>query len=74
MINRLYDMPLRFGYWLLLPFICVYYIFTEKKQCKTSFLVGWCGLQIQVYPDNLVGDISDRDKLLILEYMRRHPE
>lgn len=74
MIDRLYGMPLRLGYWLLLPFICVYYILSEPVPCKTTFLVSWCGLQIRVSPDFLVGDISVREKDLIREYMRRHPE
>ena len=50
MINQLYDMPLRMGYWLLLPFILIYYILTTK-QPKTTFLLTWCGMQITIDPD-----------------------
>jgi hypothetical protein len=72
MINRLYDMPLRFGYWLLMPFILIYYILTTK-QPKTTFLLNWCGMQLTFSPDEMIGLPEEQTKL-ILEYMRRHPE
>jgi len=72
MINQLYDMPLRMGYWLLLPLILIYYILTTK-QPKTTFLLTWCGMQITVEPNQMIG-ATEEQKKLILEYMRRHPE
>lgn len=70
LVSRLYDMPLRFGYWLLLPFIMIYYIFTTKTQ-KTTFLLTWCGVQITVDPNQMIG-ATEEQKQLIREYMWRH--
>lgn len=71
-VERLYSMPLRFGYWLLLPFICVYYVFTCKFD-RRRFIISSGAGRVVVSADFLEGSFGPEDVAVIREYVRGHP-
>jgi hypothetical protein len=72
-VDKLYDMPLRLGYWLLCPFIVIYGFLTDKSD-RRRFVVPSGAGRVVVGPDNLVGSFEPWVVAAIREYVRRYPK
>jgi hypothetical protein len=66
-------MPLRLGYWLLIPWIVIYMFLTDKSDRRRFSVPSGAG-RVVVCADDLVGSFEPWVVATIQEYVRRHPK